>query len=309
MRALLCLILLTASAGCASLPEENFSPGGLTPPVVQNEDNGQDKTDETIKGLFEEGVRRINDNPKEALQIFNELSRLAPKSWIPHYNMAVTYIKLREFRKAEIELNRALDTNAPPTTIYNAFGALYQYQDNRQKAVEIYEKSLLYEKTPVALVNLASLYQAAGQAKKVVNCLYELEQLSVQDSAIYYNAGLIWYKMGRYQEADDAIEKALKDANDGDVKPLYLKSQILLIQGKYDKAVKVMQQVYAINGLDPTPYMEIGIIYELYVGDMEKALENYRSYVSKNGKKAKEVAGWIEVIKSRQTQNGRTGGS
>jgi len=309
MRELVFIFLAISLAGCASLPGEKIYSGRVTPPVVQNEDNGKGKIDEAIRGLFEEGARRINESPKESLQIFNEVSRLAPRSWVPHYNAAVAFIKLREFKKSETELKRALEANAPPTTILNAFGAVYQYLNNRQKAVESYEKSLLYKKTPVALVNLASLYYAAGEEKKAVNCLYELEQLSYQNRDVNYNTALLWFKMGRYQDADEAVEKALRDANDGYVKPMYLKSQILLRQGKYDDAVKVMQQVYSINGLDPTPYMEIGIIYELYVGDTEKALENYRFYVSKNGKKAKEVAGWIDIIKTRQTQSGGKSGS
>lgn len=304
-------VLITVMTGCAAtggkevtLIKDEPLPSANIKAEIDTIDNTNNM--ETAKALFEEGTQRMKDNPRVALEIFNEIVRLAPEGWTPHYNSALTHIKLREFRRAEAELNNSLNKKAPPVIIYNTLGTIYIYMDNKQKAIDIFEKSLAVEKTAMALVNLANLYHMTGQTKMTLRYLNELEIMAGANKAIYYNTALLWYKMGRYQNAEEAFEKILNSGK-GDTKVLYLKAQALLKQGKYDAGLKVFQEMAAANAIDPVPYREMGIIYELYFGDLDKAMENYRSYIAKGGEKSKEVSEWLDIVRTRLSQEKEKG--
>lgn len=309
MRILAAVILLTSLIGCATggFNEEITAPAA--PVAAPNPDDARanaEKT-ETARMLFEQGLKRMKENPRVSLEIFAEVERLAPEIWTANYNLALVYMKLREFKNAERELIKSLNKKAPPTIIYNTLGMAYMYIDN-DKALEAFEKSLAFEKTVIALINLADLYQATGKTKLLLRTLHELEIMAPTDKTAYYDMGLIWYRMEKYKNAEEAFEKALNDGK-GDTRVLYLKAQALLGQGKYDAALQVFQDMAAMNIIDPAPYREMGIIYEIYLGDMEMALESYQSYVNKGGEKAKEVSGWIDIVNNRLSkEKGQSGG-
>ena len=54
----------------------------------------------------------------------------------------------------------------------------------------------------------------------------------------------------------------------------------------------------------PDTYKYMGIIYEIYMGDMENAALNYNTYLSKGGSKVKDVEVWIDIVKTRAQSNG-----
>lgn len=309
MRIFAAIALLALLSGCATggFNEEITAPAA--PVSAPNPDDARVNAEkiETAKMLFEQGLKRMKENPRVALEVFSEVERLAPEIWTANYNLALVYMKLREFKNAERELINSLNKKAPPTIIYNTLGMAYMYIDN-DKALEAFEKSLAFEKSVVALINLADIYQATGKTKLLLRTLHELEIMVPADKTAYYNIGLIWYRIERYKNAEEAFEKALSNGK-GDTRVLYLKAHALLGQGKYDPALQVFQDMVAMNIIDPAPYREMGMIYEIYVGDMEMALENYQAYVNKGGEKAKEVSVWIDIVKNRLSkEKGQSGG-
>lgn len=309
MRIFAAVILMASLIGCATggFNEEITAPAAPVTAPNPDETRSDAEKIETAKMLFEQGLKRMKDNPRVALEVFAEVERLAPEIWTANYNLALVYMKLREFKNAERELIKSLNKKAPPTIIYNTLGMAYMYIDN-DKALEAFEKSLAFEKSVIALINLADLYQATGKTKWLLRTLHELEIMAPTDKTAYYDMGLIWYRMEKYKNAEEAFEKALNNGK-GDTRVLYLKAQALLGQGKYDAALQVFQDMAAMNIIDPVPYREMGIIYEIYLGDMEMALESYQSYVNKGGEKAKEVSGWIDIVNNRLSkEKGPSGG-
>lgn len=254
---------------------------------------------EKVVTLFNEGLKLINDSPRAALNFFNEVLRIAPMTWEAHYNAALAYIRLNDFKKAEIELIKSLNKKAPPAKIYNTIGDIYLNKGNNQKAVETFETSLTNEKTTAALVNLASLYNSMGQTEKAVKYYREAAEIDPANRALY--TALISYSAGRYQDARESF-KAAFDSGNKDTRIMYLYVQTLLKTGDYNTALSVLQGIYAGASSDPNPYRDMGIIYEVYLGDLNNAVKNYNLYVSYGGEKAKEVGEWVNIINMKLSQ-------
>lgn len=286
--------------GCATTgAKEDVNISALAEAESRSGIEGNIDNKEKIATLFKEGLKLINDSPRAALNFFNEVVRIAPTTWEAHYNAALAYIRLSDFKKAEIELIKSLNKKAPPAKIYNTIGAIYLNKGNRQKAVETFETSLTNEKTTAALVNLASLYNSMGQTEKAVKYYREAAEIDPANRALY--TALISYSTGRYQDARESF-KAAFDSGNKDTRIMYLYVQTLLKEGDYNTALSVLQGIYAAASSDPNPYRDMGIIYEVYLGDLNNAVKNYNLYISYGGEKAKEVGDWVNIINMKLSQ-------
>ncbi len=306
MKRWLTALTMVLMMGCATtgVKEDVLSDNTLAPAKAESmsgTDGGIDDK-EKVPTLFNEGLKMINDSPRSALNYFNEVIRIAPKTWEAHYNAALAYIMLRDFKKAEIELIKSLNKKAPPATIYNAIGTIYLYNGNKQKAIETFETSLTNEKTTAALVNLAGLYNSMGQTEKAVEYYREAAEIDSANRILY--TALISYSNGRYQDARDSFKTAL-DSGNKDTRIMYLYVQTLLKEGDCSTALKVLQEIYAATPSDPNPYRDMGIIYEVYLGDLNNAVKNYNLYVSYGGEKAKEVGEWVNIINTKLSQESK----
>ena len=305
MKRWLTAIAIISIMGCATTgAKENVLSDNISAPAKAESKSGIEgniDNREKVTTLFNEGLKMINSSPRAAVNYFNEVIRIAPTTWEAHYNAALAYIRLSDFKKAEIELIKSLNKKAPPAKIYNAIGAIYLYKGNKQKALETFETSLTNEKTTAALANLASLYKSMGQTEKAVKYYREAAAVEPANRALY--TALISYSTGRYQDARESFKTAMDNGNK-DTGMMYLYVQTLLKEGDYNTALKVLQEIYAAAPSDPNPYRDMGIIYEVYLGDLNSAVKNYNLYVSYGGEKAKEVGEWVDIINIKLSQEG-----
>lgn len=301
MKRWLAAIAIISIMGCATM---GVKEDVTSPPLTTDAKSAEGSIDKKEKAttLFNEGLRLINNSPKSAVNYFNEVVRIAPATWEAHYNAALAHIRLSDFKKAEIELIKSLNKKAPPAKIYNTLGVLYLNKGNKQKAIETFETSLTNEKTAAALVNLGSLHSSMGQTEKAAKYYREAGEIDPANRALY--AALISYSTGRYHNARESF-KAAMDSGHRDTGMMYLYVQTLLKAGDYNTALKVLQEIYAAAPSDPNPYRDMGIIYEVYLGDLDNALKNYNLYVSNGGEKAKEVGGWVNIINMKLSQESK----
>lgn len=290
--------------GCATAgrQQEDVLNGNVAAPVKTDYKSGiEGEIDkkEKVRALFDEGLKLINNAPRSALNFFSEVIRLSPMTWEAHYNAALCHIRLRDFKKAEAELIKSLNKKAPPAKIYNTIGAIYLYDNDKQKAIETFEMSLTTEKTTVAFVNLAGLYNSMGQMEKAIKYYNEAAVLDSANRALY--TALISYSTGRYESAREYFKTAIDNGN-RNTKIMYLYVQTLLKVEDYNTALNVLQEIYTAASSDPNPYRDMGIIYEVYLGDLNNALKNYSLYIDYSGEKAKEVVEWVNIINMRLTQ-------
>ena len=70
-------------------------------------------------------------------------------------------------------------------------------------------------------------------------------------------------------------------------------------QGEFKKAEASYQQAIGIWPAYPAIRLNLGILYELYLGDLGKALQQYNIYQSLLPEPDRRVKGWISDLKRR----------
>lgn len=120
---------------------------------------------------------------------------------------------------------------------------------------------------------------------------YEKDLLLCREQGIYNE----WVKKGIERLA--VLRPALYSRG-FDEKGLQQEVSSLIDLGNWGEALISLKEMADKNPADPLPYKNIGIIYEIYIGDMEKALENYIAYQKGSGE-GRDVDPWIDVVKAR----------
>ncbi|MEK6726684.1 MAG: tetratricopeptide repeat protein [Deltaproteobacteria bacterium] len=289
-------IILILCAGCAGPEVKPSIEGTSSQEKVGISDAA---TKERMTKLFDEGLRIMDDNPKGALALFNEILMVVPDRWEIYYNSGLSYLRLNEYEKAEERFKKALKNNAPPVKAYNAIGSVYLASGNMIKAVETIKKSLDIEESQTAMINIAGAYQALGQNDMAVKYYRKAGLADPSNRVIHNNLGVLLYNMGNYKGALEEFNKALDKKGDDDARLLMYEAQSVLKTGDYEGAVNTFKRMLAVVPDNPSPFLNMGIIYEIYLMDMEKAVENFEAYIKKGGPKAKEVEAWLEIARNK----------
>jgi tetratricopeptide (TPR) repeat protein len=122
----------------------------------------------------------------------------------------------------------------------------------------------------------------------------EKEKLARRCAACYIDLARLYHDSRRYNRSADALKIALSIAPDSAVAHCNL-GEIYKHLGLYDEAVRELNEAKRLDSELPDTYINLGIIYDDYVVDDQKALENYRKYLELGGAD-KQVSGWIERL-------------
>ncbi len=141
--------------------------------------------------------------------------------------------------------------------------ALQQLQQrNTQQALQLFEQSAGADPTqPATYNNIGILYKQAGQLDKAIQAYQQsIAQQAINPDA-YYNLALAYRANGQFKEAEGAYLKAL-----------------------------------AQNDQFADAHYNLGILYELYLAQPVKALEQYQAYLRLNGSHVKDVTSWTGAL-------------
>lgn len=109
----------------------------------------------------------------------------------PHYNIALTYIKMRKYDKAIPELEEVLRIN--DILKKGHFGATavpkYEFQSN---------------------ANLGNIYNTMGYYDKAVKYYKEVLKINPLETSVRFNLGITFKKMGMIEEARSEFEEVLR---------------------------------------------------------------------------------------------------
>ncbi len=125
-----------------------------------------------------------------------------------------------------------------------------------------------------------------------------LEQLNndnVQLSGPAYNLGVIAYQQDDYDKSLEWLDTAIsRNAYNLDAKNL--KAKVLKEQAKFDLAEQEYKQIIELWGAYLPAYRNLGILYDLYMGKLRLAQEQYTLYDELSPEEDKQVKGWIAAI-------------
>ena len=124
--------------------------------------------------------------------------------------LAVIYALSGRRRLADFELNKLLDTGYMTSSVYAAIAFIAWEQNDTEKCLEYYEKSL--EKDPLNVSSLNGLgYVLACEDKDLTRALSLCKQAvnHAPDSAACLDSlGWVYYKLGLYDDSRKYLEQA-----------------------------------------------------------------------------------------------------
>ncbi len=128
----------------------------------------------------------------------------------------------------------------------------------------------------------------------------ELKQLAVaypQFSGPQVNLGILYLKDSRYGDAEAAFKAALQInvANAQAANELGIVERRL---GKFGDAEAAYQKAIAAEPNYADAHMNLGVLYDLYLSEPQKALEQFERYIELKGD-TKPVSGWVVELRKR----------
>lgn len=108
----------------------------------------------------------------------------------------------------------------------------------------------------------------------------------------------------RFARAEEQYKQAIK-ANRHNYHARNRLALVLRKQGKFKQAESQYKQALVSWPAFKPAYLNLGILYDLYMGNKVKALEHYQTYQALNDKPERQVKGWIADL-SRQVNSQKT---
>ena len=137
-----------------------------------------------------------------------------------------------------------------------------------------------------------------GNNDKAKELLSNLTKTYPNLSGPFTNLGLIYFREGKIDEAETAFQQAIKVNPKSAVSYNHL-GIINRSKGKFQEAKQDYEQALQINDGYAYAHLNLGILYDLYLGDLQKALDHYTRFQNLSPEKYKEVAKWIADLERR----------
>ncbi len=139
---------------------------------------------------------------EEAVDIFKNALRHAPLFYPYHLNIGISYLRLRDFNRARIHLEKAQQIVPESPAVYLVLGELYSKMGNESRSLEYFRKALeINRKELKAIIKMGDVYYNRNQLELAWR--YYNSALSVDPE---YSNGLlglakIHYKKEEYYKA------------------------------------------------------------------------------------------------------------
>ena len=113
------------------------------------------------------------------------------------------------------------------------------------------------------------------------------------------NLGVIYRQGGKLNESADELAQAVKINPN---QPIYFNQLGITYRqlGKFDKARDAYEKAIALDANYAAPTLNLGILYDLYLGDGPRALELYSRYLALSPSGDAAVTKWVAELKNRK---------
>jgi len=128
----------------------------------------------------------------------------------------------------------------------------------------------------------------------------EFKQLSIaypQFAGPEVNLGLLYLQTSRLPEAETALKAALERSPTNSVAG----NELGIVErklGKFAEAEAAYQRTIAAQPDYAPAHLNLGMLYDLYLAQPQKALDEYQRYLQIVGEN-KQVAGWVVELRKR----------
>lgn len=114
------------------------------------------------------------------------------------------------------------------------------------------------------------------------------------------NEGLIHLHQGRWEDALDALDRAIK-ANEQNPYAWNLRGVVLRESGRFTEARTSYERAVALDPLYARAHFNLGVLADLYLQDLPLAISHYEKYQALQLKPDQAVGNWIVDLRNRST--------
>lgn len=145
----------------------------------------------------------------------------------------------------------------------------------------------------------ASRFLRSGRTDEAERAYRALAQANPDLGGPHANLGVIYRQAGKLPEALAEFEQA---ARLNPRQPIYLNQLGITYrqQGQFAKARDAYQRAIALDAGYAAPALNLGILYDLYLGDTQRALEQYGRYLALSPNGDPTVTKWVADLKNRK---------
>jgi len=208
----------------------------------------------------------LND---EALESIEKALQIDTDKFKAHYLASVVYYRKRKYVDAREHLEQALKIKPEDIDALILLGDIYVDEKKPAEAEIQYEKALKLDDKN------AKIHNKYGEIKLIRDlpsrALEEFEKAIALDKNFY----MAYLNMG---EAYIRLEK-------------------------YDEALKQYAIAMGIDSRKPEVYQKLGILYQKYLQDYQKAYDNYQKYLSLGGPEVDKVNEWIKECLTEESKS------
>jgi tetratricopeptide (TPR) repeat protein len=145
----------------------------------------------------------------------------------------------------------------------------------------------------------ASRALRSGRVDEAERAYRALAQANPELGGPHANLGVIYRQAGKLKESVAELEQAVKLSPQ---QPIYLNQLGVAYrqQGQFAKARDAYQRAIALDPGYAAAVLNLGILYDLYLGDTQRALEQYARYLSLVPNGDATVTKWVADLKNRK---------
>jgi tetratricopeptide (TPR) repeat protein len=136
--------------------------------------------------------------------------------------------------------------------------------------------------------------------------LLELSESNPELSGPQLNLGLVRRAQGDAARAEQAFRRAL-EINGNNLDAWNQLAILKRAAGDFSEAERLYRQALAVWPFHPESHRHIGILYDLYLGEWQRALEHYQAYQQLLPEPDRQVNGWIVDLERRIAAAGQGG--
>lgn len=138
----------------------------------------------------------------------------------------------------------------------------------------------------------------SGDTEGALIVLTRLSHEAPDKPRLFTNLGLAYFSLQQTDLAEQAFQQAVtRDPNDA-----VAYNHLGILQrhnGHFQEALTQYQRAIDIDDNYAPAYLNLGILFDLYLQDLEKALQHYQKYQVLNSEDNPQVGGWIVDIERR----------
>ncbi len=138
----------------------------------------------------------------------------------------------------------------------------------------------------------------SGKTERAIKLLREVGDSAPDLPFVHTNLGLAYFKLERFELAEEAFAEALV-RNPRDAVAHNHLGILERRKGRFEAALERYRRAIAIDRDYARAHLNLGILFDIYLQDLDKALTQYQKYQSLVPEQDEQVAGWILDIERR----------